>query len=713
LLVKSSLLGDAKHLRIELDGVGHCDKLSLFIESLRSGRTPEYEHDILSENNTKNRFLANQVKLEKSHSIQIGILTGTSDATVSWHHWWDLVGCGIPSDFLRLLSRGWGFRYADNGKRSKEKLFKGDSGFNAKYHESWDYYAKRVINNSTGKVRSQYVREWKGSGSIWSNQADPVRISGLANALKRQGWLVRKEDRGRRMVLVPLAWEQYCFDDFVKKRKLTLELVTNDASREVDNVEDITAEGWRKNRQDEPLAKFRMISLRREIAHTEDEYRKGKLENELKVLEKQRRIPTRKEWNKGQFAKVYFLPKCHKMLTNSPVSGRGVEAMGKTKKLKSLEGWLRKNVPWDFVDSVKAILNTTFSQSKSQTWFLGGDIEKMFPSIPAEECIVLLKDKVSYVLGEKVQKWWKSCRCSFEGNHYSYGNGFPIGSSWSPQLARFYLGVKEMEVVPAFLGQGGTFSRYADDLVISGEKDMVAKFQGTYTGAVSPLKVEWETISRNVEFMDAKMSSIPQTNRWGSGYGYYGIALDYNPRERVSNVTFGALPAQQQRSAWSSKAFRVSTLALALRFYRKDSSTRVVVSSSKNIAKELQKVLKYEEKGGRKSSLVQELERVSSVMNAVPRLERWVDIIRRLETNISQEKESSKEEDTEPPPTIVEIHVPAWIETKLGRKVWSLVRSALVKKYHHMDRCDVNGKGIVFRTISRKILGLHSVCRKV
>jgi hypothetical protein len=69
----------------------------------------------------------------------------------------------------------------------------------------------------------------------------------------------------------------------------------------------------------------------------------------------------------------------------------------------------------------------------------------------------------------------------------------PIGSSWAPQLARYYLGRKEFPVVKKFAKEVN-FARYVDDCGVLGQVDpqVIRKFKSEYERAIAPLRVKWD-----------------------------------------------------------------------------------------------------------------------------------------------------------------------------------------------------------------------------
>jgi hypothetical protein len=112
---------------------------------------------------------------EKMHSKKIGVVA--KDGSLTWFDWWE----GPPEawGFLRLLGRGAKWRFFDRCHRST----------------AYDEWVKAIKGKSKRTVMGK-------------NWLDSKQVRRLKHELWCEGWVVRKEDRGNRMVLVHADWEE-------------------------------------------------------------------------------------------------------------------------------------------------------------------------------------------------------------------------------------------------------------------------------------------------------------------------------------------------------------------------------------------------------------------------------------------------------------------------------------------------------------------------
>lgn len=168
--LKSTLMVNsiATGFRSRVDGIRSCD-VALLAQDLRT--------DDLS-NFTEERMLH-----ERTHSKPIGVLL---DSKVTWLNWWE-----FPSWFLteaRAFGRGSSWRF----------------------FKPLPKHVKDFRNRLLSKVAPARMDNFMHSGELrrWKNR------------LQLAGWLVRKEDRGKRFVFVPTQWEQDCWVEECKKRSI-------------------------------------------------------------------------------------------------------------------------------------------------------------------------------------------------------------------------------------------------------------------------------------------------------------------------------------------------------------------------------------------------------------------------------------------------------------------------------------------------------------
>jgi hypothetical protein len=268
-----------------------------------------------------------------------------------------------------------------------------------------------------------------------------MRLRKAFRLAKECGWVVRKEDRGMRWVFVDARCEEYCVKETFESRGIF-------------------------ERKDKVF---------------EDLY-KTKLKGSHKSL--------------GDIATVYVLPKTHK----ETMSGRVVEACGRRGRLRWLEDWIAVHCPWDKT-SVDAVFRTlgdelkdtdVFMSSSDRRKLIGGDIEKLFPSIPFHELLAFVKVDFPH-FAKRLEEWQRESVVLWKGSVWSFRSGMPIGSSWAPQLARYYLGKKERGVIKRF-SRSVNFARYVDDVGVLGQVDpqVIRRFKRDYETAVSPLKINWD-----------------------------------------------------------------------------------------------------------------------------------------------------------------------------------------------------------------------------
>jgi len=351
-----------------------------------------------------------RIKHELAHTKKLGVLSGD---VVQWRDWWEFPERDWAT--MRCLARGGSWRF-----------FTGPHG---DMEQAWC----RTIEGKTGACRPRnYVR----SGELlrWKRR------------LRREGWLVRKEDRGKRLVFVPTKWEAEAWAEECSRRGI---------SRAWEDDDELTAVAGCEGIADSRVS-----------------------------------------------ARIYFLPKTHKPV----VSGRCVERWGKAslKGIAPIVGAL-KRCHWRLtaVQDVHRVLTGGNTGAKpSLLRIISGDVEKLFPSVPFEELISLLPSNHPN-LAFRLKTWRSRCRLSFAGTSWYPERGLPIGHPWSPALAEYYLFMKEQGFVQWLEKGGGCMGRYVDDSVFAlprglatGRDDAVgqagvARVKSRYADALHPLKVTW------------------------------------------------------------------------------------------------------------------------------------------------------------------------------------------------------------------------------
>lgn len=268
-------------------------------------------------------------------------------------------------------------------------------------------------------------------------------------------------------------------------------------------VRDLARTGWYIRKEDRGN---RLILVRKSV---EDEQVQVNLIEKRKMVETEESIESffeRKKSKAGKaadFGTVYTLPKTHK----EELTARVVEACGRKGKLVWLEDYIRKKFPWDkkSVKDVFTDIEGWYESTDKQRMQLlrrstdllkccGGDIEKLFPSIDVKEVRQFILEDFGRNRLLWFDRWMERSRVLWNNKVWKFTDGIPIGSTWSPQIARYYLGRKEQKVVRKYKGKI-CFVRYVDDVGTVGGKDLttIAKFRKEYEAEIQPLKIKWDT----------------------------------------------------------------------------------------------------------------------------------------------------------------------------------------------------------------------------
>lgn len=411
-----------------------------------------------------NRHTPRRLRHELNHAKSVGVVASNCEGKpyVEWIKWWD-----APHDLqyvFRFLSRG----------------------------EKW-----YMLNRDLDPKGCHYP--------------DTISFRGLCSwrsRVKGCGLLIRKEDRGKRLVIFEASIEREWFQSEVIRRSLT----------EID----IQAQDKEKV--------FRQVSW------------KPKTMN----------CPPR------SVAKVYFLPKTHK-----PVfSGRLIENCRSLKTRKLDESVTKSLSPWNFRDVSKAVVNLVPNYSSSGMAYFSGDVEKLFPSVPQQELLSLLLTVLGPKVHDQVFRLLEKYRLSYNGKIYRVGLGLPIGHPWSPALAEFYLCQKER-----YFGkrQDCKFARYADDTIFAASPRLMDTIMLKYQEAVAPLKVEWE-IPQNgklLKFLDANFRSLIDEDGHGLSYAQIRSRRDlYYPKyvDKGYGLPNGELPTEMVIQSIVGKILRIAQI---------------------------------------------------------------------------------------------------------------------------------------------------------
>lgn len=356
-----------------------------------------------------------------------------------------------------------------------------------------------------------------------------------------------------------------------------------------------------------------------------------------------------REWSKDfSPAKLYFLPKMHKSL----VSGRCIESCGKLEGISAVSRFNEK-FPYS-CGNLASMTNTLANAFVPDASFLVGDIVTMYPSIPRDELLLLLKNELGPKYSSMVAKWLRSHRCSWDNRVFRLSSGLPIGHSWSAPLALFYLNCKEKSFVDWAVGCGVTFCRYVDDggfiLPPSISEELL---QSHYEKSVSPLLVEWKSNPRRI--LDVSLSK-KGFKQWHSG--------DQNKRWiRKPLASGGSGPVRRIMSA-KSLLHRFSEIHDAF-CDDADSMGDIAFEDLLNLERE------FQERGD------------GSV----------IEISRR---SLAPSKALSD--------NVVLLRWLPWLETRTGKRIWKKFRKLLVDK---------EGKLLRLRWIPQVVWNMDRCCRQV
>jgi hypothetical protein len=141
----------------------------------------------------------------------------------------------------------------------------------------------------------------------------------------------------------------------------------------------------------------------------------------------------------------------------------------------------------------------------------------MYPSIPLDELIDMLAQKISVRVANVVAREMFGYRIRWCGGFYTVGLGLPIGHPWSPELARFYVCVKEQRFVEstgcALTLRPVIFVRYTDDICLVTPVRRCKEIKRLYEECISPLRVEWNgDKTPYVKFLNIQLRRFPKTD---------------------------------------------------------------------------------------------------------------------------------------------------------------------------------------------------------
>lgn len=414
-----------------------------------------------------NRHTPRRLRHELNHAKSVGVVASNCEGKsyVKWLKWWD-----VPFDLqfvFRFLSRG-------------EKWYM----LNRDLDPKRDFYPDTISFNG--------LRSWR-------------------ERVKEDGLLIRKEDRGKRMVIFESNLEKDWFQSEVARRSLT-EIDVQAKSETYTFSQKSWAPGQRK-------------------------------ENVVKGSPR-------------PAAKVYFLPKAHKPV----LSGRLIENCRGLKTRKLDESVTKSLSPWNFRDVSKAVVKMVPNTGSSGLAYFSGDVEKLFPSIPQNELLSMLLTELGTKVHDQVFQLLQNYTLSFQGIRYKVGLGLPIGHPWSPALAEFYLCQKERSFAK---NTDYKFVRYADDTIFAISPRLMRTAMQKYQEAVAPLKVEWEIPppDERIKFLDANFKAlVPPDNLAASKKNLF--YPEYN--DKGYGPPNGELPSEMIVQSIVGKILRIAQIESSL-----------------------------------------------------------------------------------------------------------------------------------------------------
>jgi len=378
------------------------------------------------------------------------------DGMLSWVKWDELgTQCGLElsADFMRLLGKGSGYRFVNTTSQPKSNSYNGFYSYN---HGRSPYYLDDALGMMLTSTQ-EYFRS--------SNCCNFQSLRWYLSKLRQLNWIVRKEDRGPRLVLCSRTWESNAFSEFSQQYQISSQTI-------------------------------------------EKENPKYFLSNA-----------------QNRVARIYFIPKTQKPITVQMKGRPIVSFIGCINRkyvrsiVKIINQWVVDQKGFDQIRTDVAV-----TLHRGQMDFLIGDLESMFTNVPRQKMLEWLKDsnfktyrcKISpdevltgEVLCNEVSRIVTGLGFQYEGDHRVMSEGLPMGHPMSPPIARAVVTWMERNLVQQCAEREIFVTRYVDDVKGSITQramdatgvDKITWFKKAYEEAIAPMKIEWRDGDRR--YMDS------------------------------------------------------------------------------------------------------------------------------------------------------------------------------------------------------------------
>jgi hypothetical protein len=209
---------------------------------------------------------------------------------------------------------------------------------------------------------------------------------------------------------------------------------------------------------------------------------------------------------------------------------------------------------WDLINKVK---NLSFPKN-TEVQLCSGDVFTMYPKVDLNEVMLLLKEKVGFILPEADCRWRKFfCKIAywvlffnytqFDNSYWLQKSGLPMGSSASPDLCNLYMDHLESEIeakLDSVLSEFVCWNRFIDDIfcIHVGPLSSLTYFCNLYNSSKVNIKVNFSVSPYSVNFLDVNFF----IKRHGSG----DCTLEWRPFQKPSNAFLYTPHTSFHKKSW-------------------------------------------------------------------------------------------------------------------------------------------------------------------
>jgi hypothetical protein len=360
-------------------------------------------------------------KLKDLH--EIGIMY--SDGELKWIKWFDLSGY-LGADFCRLLAKGYNYRM---------------------YYERRMHHGDTIVSNRQKKIDDAQIAIEEAHNMMylssdheddhenkfqWKNTFKNVGV--VHKWLKEKNILIRKEDKGDRIVLCGIWWEKCQLNQLIS-------------------------------------------------------------EFEISIIEKDHLFDLKPLYI---FPKLYFSPKTHKQepIPGRAVVSWHNSYLPNEKHIKSyIENYLKEKSDAVYTNTLSLITHVAVSEEEREIGYenLVGDIKDMFLSIPRKSLLSLVSKEIPDI-ANVLEEYLNHSYFSFSGVVYRFDEGLCIGSRLSPIIAKLWL-VDRIKTLQHQLQRFDCrFGFYVDDFVcryLREDNESKGNLKSMVERAIHPLKMKW------------------------------------------------------------------------------------------------------------------------------------------------------------------------------------------------------------------------------